>query len=169
MNQDGDLSMPDGRRFRRRRLAVIVTALAAVAIAVTPAGSAGPPSSGIKQYAVCLTQTASTCDTSALPGGSMVSLTLTITNANTSTQSLGSANVDGPVGSNGQPIFPINLDPAKGPVPTFSGAGTFGTNTSGQLQLRNLNLPPTSKVSVSFSVTTPCAAASGTWKVPAKQ
>jgi hypothetical protein len=171
MKLAGDLSVRDGRPFRRRRLAAIVTALAAVAIAVTPTGSAGPPSSGIKQYAVCLTQTASACDTSALPGGSMVSLTLTIKNANSSTQSLGSANVDGPVGSNGQPIFPINLDPAKGPVPTFAspGAGTFDTNTSGQLQLRNLNLPPGSQVSVSFSVMTPCAAATGTWKVPAKQ
>src|SRR6478752_8468408 len=104
------------RPSRRRRLALVVTTLAAVAIALTPAGSASPPSSGIKQYTACLAQSATpgTCDTSALPGGSVVSLTLTITNANTSTQSLGSANVDGPVGSSGQPVFPINFDPAKG-------------------------------------------------------
>src|SRR5437764_12564624 len=106
----------------RRRLAVLIPALAAVAIALTPAGSASPPSSGIKQYTACLAQAATpaTCDTSALPGGSLVSLTVTITNANTSTQSLGSANVDGPLNSSGKPIFPINLDPAQGPVPTFS-------------------------------------------------
>ena len=115
-----DLFTRGRRRLRRRRLAVVVTALAAMAIALTPAGSASPPSSGIKQYTVCLAQSATpgTCDTSALPGGSVVSLTLTITNANSSTQSLGSANIDGPVGS-WQPVFPINLDPAKGPLPTF--------------------------------------------------
>ena len=131
-----DLYRRDGRPSRRRRLALVVTALGAVAFALTPAGSASPPSSGIKQYTVCLAQSATptTCDTSALPGGSVVSLTLTITNANSSTQSLGSANVDGPSGSNGQPVFPINLDPAKGPLPTFvSGTGTFGINTSGEL------------------------------------
>ena len=168
-----DLFRRDGRPSRRRRLAVVVTALAAVAIALTPAGSASPPSSGIKQYTVCLAQSATpgTCDTSALPGGSVVSLTLTITNANSSTQSLGSANVDGPVGSNGQPVFPINLDPAKGPLPTFvSGTGTFGTNTSGELQLRNLTVAPgSSPLRVSFSVVTSCTGGSGTWKAPAKQ
>jgi len=159
--------MRKGRLFRGRRLAVLVTALAAVAVALTPAGSASPPSSGIKQYTVCLAQSATpnNCDTSALPGGSTVSLTLTITNANTSTQSLGSANVDGPLDSNGQPIFPI-IDPANAPV--ISGTGTFGTNSAGELQLRNLNLPPTSQVRVTFSVKTPCAG-SGAWKVPAKQ
>jgi hypothetical protein len=101
----------------------------------------------------------------------VVSLTLTITNANSSTQSLGSANIDGPVGANGQPIFPINLDPAKGPLPAFvSGTGTFGTTTSGELQLRNLNLPPgSSPLKVSFSVVTSCTGASGTWKAPTKQ
>ncbi|OLE01838.1 MAG: hypothetical protein AUG91_00130 [Actinobacteria bacterium 13_1_20CM_4_69_9] len=100
-----------------------------------------------------------------------MSLTLTITNANSSTQSLGSANVDGSVGANGQPNFPINLDPAKGPLPTFvSGTGTFGANTSGELQLRNLSVAPGSPpLRVSFSVVTSCTGASGTWKVPAKQ
>jgi len=168
-----DLFTRDGRPSRRRRLAVVATALAAVAVALTPAGSASPPSSGIKQYTVCLAQSATpgTCDTSALPGGSVVSLTLTITNANSSTQSLGSANIDGHVGSNGQPVFPINLDPAKGPLPTFvSGTGTFGTNTSGELQLRNLTVAPgSSPLSVSFSVVTSCTGGSGTWKAPAKQ
>ena len=168
-----DLFARDGWPSRRRRLAILLTALAAVAVALTPAGSASPPSSGIKQYTVCLAQSATpdTCDTSALPGGSVVSLTLTITNANSSTQSLGSANVDGSVGANGQPNFPINLDPAKGPLPTFvSGPGTFGANTSGELQLRNLSVAPGSPpLRVSFSVVTSCTGASGTWKVPAKQ
>ena len=168
-----DLFRRDGRPSRRRRLAVVVTALAAVAIALTPAGSASPPSSGIKQYTVCLAQSATPgiCDTSALPGGSVVSLTLTITNANSSTQSLGSANIDGPVGSNGQLVFPINLDPAKGPLPAFvSGTGTFGTNTSGELQLRNLTVAPgSSPLTVSFSVVTSCTGGTGTWKAPAKQ
>src|SRR6185437_6817161 len=168
-----DLFTRDGRPPRRRRLAVVVTALAAVAIALTPAGSASPPSSGIKQFTVCLAQSATDrpTDPSALPGGSVVSLTLTITNANSSTQSLGSANIDGPVGSNGQPIFPINLDPAKGPLPAFvSGTGTFGTNTSGELQLRNLTVAPgSSPLKVSFSVVTSCTGGTGTWKAPAKQ
>src|SRR6476660_6071812 len=168
-----DIFTRDGRPSRRRRLALVVTTLAAVAIALTPAGSASPPSSGIKQYTVCLAQSATpaACDTSALPGGSVVSLTLTITNANSSTQSLGSENVDGPVGSNGQPVFPINFDPAKGPVPQFvAGTGTFGTNTSGQLQLRNLTVAPgSSPLKVLFSVVTPCTGGSGTWKTPAKQ
>jgi hypothetical protein len=172
MKHPSDLFMRDGKPLRRRRLAVLIPALAALAIALTPAGSASPPASGIKQYNVCLQQSsaaAGTCDTSALPGGSMVSLTLTITNANSSTQSLGSANIDGPLDGSGNPIFPISLDPTKGPVPTFvSGSGTFGTNSSGELQLRNLNLAPGSQLSVSFSVTTPCAG-SGTWKAPAKQ
>jgi hypothetical protein len=170
MKHPARLLAGDGRRLRRR-LAVLVPALATVAIALTPAGSASPPSSGIKQYTACLAQSATpaTCDTSALPGGSLVSLTVTLTNANTSTQSLGSANVDGPLNSSGKPIFPINLDPAQGPVPTFSsGSGTFDTNSAGELQLRNLNLAIGSKVSVTFSVTTPCTG-SGTWKVPAKQ
>ncbi|MFL5967130.1 MAG: hypothetical protein ACJ747_11315 [Gaiellaceae bacterium] len=160
----------DGRRFRPR-LAVLIPALAAVAIALTPAGSASPPSSGIKQYTACLAQAATptTCNTSALPGGSLVPLTLTLTNANTSTQSVGSANVDGPLDSSGKVVFPINLDASKGPLPTFvSGSGTFGTNSSGELKLRNLNVPVGSKLTVSFSVSTPCTG-SGTWKVPAKQ
>src|SRR6478672_2013362 len=102
-----DLFRRDGRPSLRRRLAVVVTALAAVAIALTPAGSASPPSSGIKQYTACLAQSAmpGTCDTTALPGGSVVSLTLTITNTNSSTQSLGSANIDGPVGADGHLSF----------------------------------------------------------------
>src|SRR6476619_1722634 len=168
-----DLFTRDGRPSRRRRLALVVTTLAAVAIALTPAGSASPPSSGIKQYTACLAQSATpgTCDTTALPGGSVVSLTLTITNANSSTQSIGSANIDGPVGADGHLSFPINLDPAKGPLPTFvSGSGTFGSNSSGELQLRNLSLAPgSSALRVSFSVVTSCMGATGTWKVPAKQ
>jgi hypothetical protein len=171
MKQPANLFVGDRRPPQRWRLAAVVTALAAVAIALTPAGSASPPSSGIKQYNVCLARSATpaTCDTSTLPGGSTVSLTLTITNANSSTQSLGSMNLDGPLDTSGKPIFPINLDPAKGPLPTFlSGSGAFGTNTSGELQLQDLNLAPGSQLSVSFSVTTPCAG-SGTWKAPAKQ
>ena len=171
MKQPGHLPIRGGRPPQRWRLAAIVTALMAVAIALTPAGSASPPSSGIKQYTVCLAPSATpeTCETSALPGGSTVSLTLTIKNANSSTQSLGSLNLDGPLDTGGKPIFPINLDLAKGSLPTYgSGSGTFGTNTSGELQLQDLNLAPGSQLSVSFSVTTPCAG-SGTWKAPAKQ
>src|SRR3954468_4155907 len=102
-----DLFTRDGQPSRRRRLGVVVTAFAAVAIALTPAGSASPPSSGIKHDTLRPPQSATpgTCDTSALPGGSVVSLTLTITNTNSSTQSLVAANVDGPVGSNGQPVL----------------------------------------------------------------
>jgi hypothetical protein len=169
MKQPANLFMRGGRPPQRWRLAAVVTALIAIAIALTPAGSASPPSSGIKQYSVCLARstTPAVCDTSALPGGSTVSLTLTITNTNSSTQSLGSMNLDGPLDAGGKPIFPINLDPAKGPA-YGSGSGTFGTNTPGELQLQNLNLAPGSQLSVSFSVTTPCAG-SGTWKAPAKQ
>src|SRR5947208_11680213 len=169
MNHPARLFAGDGRRLRRR-LAVLIPALAVVAIALTPAGSASPPSSGIKQYIPCLAQSATpaTCDTSGLPGGSLVSLTLTIRNANTSTQSLGSVNLDGPLATNGSPVFPINLDSSKGSLPTFvSGSGTFGTNSAGELQLRNLNVPVGSNVTVSFSVSTPCSG-SGTWKLAAK-
>src|SRR6059058_4071013 len=108
MNHPVRLFAGDGRRLRRR-LAVLIPALAAVAIALTPAGSASPPSSGIKQYTACLAQSA-----------------------------------------------------------TPATCGTFDTNSAGELQLRNLNLAIGSKVSVTFSVTTPCSG-SGTWTVPAKQ
>ena len=52
----------------------------------------------------------------------------------------------------------------------YSGTGTFGTNTSGELQLRNLTVAPgSSPLKVSFSVVTPCTGGSGTWKAPGKQ
>src|SRR5579862_7972197 len=80
------------------RAGFLLVALVAFAVVLVPSGSASGPSSGIKQAFVCLAQgtldaasVPGTCDTSALPGGQTVPLTLTIGNANTSTQSLGSA------------------------------------------------------------------------------
>lgn len=152
------------RRTRRTRgVLVAFGALAVLGAVLVPAGAASPPSSGIKQASVCL-QVGSTpglpCATvSELPGGQTVALTFTVTNANTSTQAIGSANLDVPVGSG----ISIVANSAAFVANTGVAGQTFGTNTSSELQLRNLNLPPTSSVSVNFSVTTPCSGSNLKW------
>lgn len=163
-----------GRTRRATRGGVVLALLAALAAVLTPAGSANPPSSGIKEYSLCLSPGAltssglpGTCDTSSLPGGSTVPLTLTVTNEPTSSQSLGSVNVDAPVDSSGAVLLPMT-DPQYVDG-TGTGAQTFDTNSSGELQLRNLNLPPGGSVSVTFDVTTPCAGSDMQWQSTAKQ
>ena len=160
------------RRYSRRLLRPMLAfaALAALAVVLAPTGSASPPASNKKQYSLCLqgpSDTSNTfCQTSTsqshLSAGSATSMTLTITNAATSPSILGSMNVDAP---SGLPIVSAtgNASPA-GDVTLISNGGANGT---GQLQIRNLNLAPGSKATVTFSVQAPCSGGSFTWPNPA--
>lgn len=159
-----------GKRDRRRvlRPLLVFAALAALAVVLVPTGSAKAPSSGVKVYTACLSQgqslSTSGCNPSSLPGGSTVGLTITITNSPTSTQTLGSVNLDGPVDASGNPLLPYVGTPRY-----VSGTGGFGTNTAAELQLRNLNLAAGSSVAVAFQVTTPCTGSNLAWTIAAKQ
>lgn len=135
------------RRYRPRALRplIVFAALAAVAVVLTPAGSAGTTS---KPFAAVF--------------GSVVaadgSVPLTITDE-AKTQLLGSANVVAPAGVSivGTTAPSVNLDPSQ----------TFPTQT---LQLRNLNLDP--PANPAFSTTIFVAASSCgafTWNIDAHQ
>jgi hypothetical protein len=143
-----------------------------VAVFLTAAASAGGPASSIKFYSACLSQGTAvpgSCSTSNLPGGSAVPLTVTINNDNTSTQALGSVNVDAPTDSSGTVLLPI----AAGSAAFVAGTGTSTqtvTSSAAEIQLRNLNLAHGRSVSVTFTVATPCAASAPLqWTVAAKQ
>jgi hypothetical protein len=156
---------PLRRRVGLRALATL-GALAAVAVVLAPSGGAKPPASEIKRYDACIQNDdtgSPACNTSGqpstLPGGTTAHLKLTVANELASNQSLGSVNLTAPVA--------LPIDP--GSVQFSSGSGTFGTNTAGQIQLRDLNLVPGSSVSVSFNVTTPCSGSGFNWQIAAKQ
>src|SRR5919201_5293972 len=153
---------PEGRCLRPRELALL-GALAVLAVVLVQSGSARL--TDIKRYDVCLQYkgapacTESTLNAhSVLPGGSTAHLTLMLTNEESSNQTLGSANINAP-----SQIQIVTTGVTAPP-------GTLGTITSGQIQLRNLNLSPGSPaVTVGFDVKTPCAGSNLTWTVPAKQ
>ena len=154
-------------RSGNRRKAPITLGLvglfAALAAVLVPLGAAKPPSSDVKKYDVCLQAGGSpSCSSlgahTSLPGGSLVSLELRITNEAASNQSLGSARINAPAEL-----------PISGTV-SSSLPGTIGAVTANRIELQNLGLSPGAPpVVVTFSVTTPCSGGPFTWNVPAKQ
>lgn len=134
--------------------------LAVIAAVVIPVGDASGPSSEVKNYDACLQYGTNTCSTSGLPAGSTVRLSLTLNNHVESNVTIGSANLDAPTG------FSIHSSGVN-----FSGPGTVGTGTTtGELQLRDLNIPPSTSATFSFLVDVPCTiSGSGDWSLRAKQ
>lgn len=162
------MAKPSKSRRGLRPLLVFV-ALVAVAVALTPTGSAKPPASNNKSYSLCLQGTGDTgtfCQTpsnqSHLSAGSTTQMTLTISNAPTSPSTLGSMNFDAPSG--------VTMTSATSPA---SPAGDVtlipngGVNGTGELQIRNLNLAAGSNATVAFNVSAPCAGGPFTWPTPA--
>lgn len=136
--------------------------LAGLGIALVP--SAAATGGSVKKYDACLQiGGAPACFSpkvaSGLPAGAKVELLLTIKNQLASSVKLGSANLAAPA------ALPIDT----GTVAFASGAGTFGTNTSSQIQLRNLYLSKGQTVSVRFMVTAPCSGSGFGWTISAKE
>jgi hypothetical protein len=168
--RDRETTRPTGTRTRRAagtslRLAFLLALLVSFAFTLSPGASASAPASGVKQFDACLQNAdtgapacASGLDTS-LPGGSTAHLSLTVTNEPVSNTTLGSVNLDAP--------SDLPIDPAS--VHYTAGTGTFGALTSGEIQLRDLNLPSGSSVTVTFDVTTPCTGSGLQWQIYAKQ
>lgn len=146
------------RNHRRATWGLVIAVVVAIAVVLVPLGAAKPPSSEIKKFAACLqygAPPAPNCSTAAdtlLPGGAAnAAVTLTLKNDPTSNQTLGSANLDVPAGSE---IKIVSTDqPSQGTA----------SRTDGQLRLRELNLAINSSVTVTFYVSTPCAGSNLQW------
>lgn len=153
------------RRHRKSAWALLL-GLAGLAVIFVPAGhTAKPPSADIKNYTACLQYgTSPSCTSSGqstvLPGGQSVQLTLTLTNDRRSNQTLGSANLTAPS------ELPILRDPSH-PITVSQGQEVGLTDAT--LELRNLNLAKGTSVTVAFSVTTPCSGTGLQWQVQGKQ
>jgi hypothetical protein len=151
-------------RSHRRSAWAAVVGLVALAVIFVPAGhTAKPPSADIKNYTACLQYgTSPSCTSSGqstvLPGGQSVQLTLTLTNDRRSNQTLGSANLTAP--------SELPIDRSQ---PITVSQGHEAGLTDATLELRNLNLAKGTSVTVAFSVTTPCSGTGLQWHVQAKQ
>jgi hypothetical protein len=134
------------RRWRRRNVlaSALVLVLAAIVLQSSAAGTSSKP------YTATITPT-------TLVGGTTTSVTFSITN-NANPQTLGSVNLTAPSGfSNASYVI-------------ASGPGTIDpTSTSTVLKLRNLNLAPSAKVTVTMDTTAPCAGGSYPWSLKVKQ
>jgi hypothetical protein len=142
-----------GRRLRWSTAGLLCSGLIVVA-AITPAVPASASTTS-KPYAFNMTPT-------TVAGGQTTAFSATFTNE-TGTQQLGSANITPP--STPAPGFTVAAASIVG------GAGTAAV-VGNVVQLRGLNLSPTApnnSVTVTFSVTAPCAGGVGTWAVEAKQ
>jgi hypothetical protein len=94
--------------------------------------------------------------------GQTVKFTLTINNT-TSTQQLGSVNLTAP------PQFTL-IDDADSPsAPSPAGTANILGTTGGTVQLRNLALPPSGVMTVTFDAEVPCANGNNTWSIITKQ
>jgi hypothetical protein len=165
------LRTPENARRGLRPLLVLAV-LVALAVVLTPTGSAKPPASAIKLYQVCLaagdgTVPCTSWDSSggavSALAGSHAEMQVTIHNDKTSNQTLGSANLTVPAG------LGLTIDTAGSSSAT--GYSTYAsTSTSTTLQLRNLNLSANGQATVAFYVnssSTTCG--EGTWGIQVKQ
>lgn len=155
--------MSDFQRRSRHKLGLrsllAVAALAAIAVVLTPAGSAGTTT---KPYGVFISGTPTA-------GGVSAQVSIVITNE-ASPQTLGSANI----------TAPTYTDPATGVKYSYSMSSwsyasdqppaTFDpTSTSTLLKLRNLNLAPGAHVEVDLTAQAPCQAGTYAWGIQVKQ
>lgn len=157
--------MSDSERRRHQaaskhgtRMLLAVAALTALAVVLTPTGSAKPPSNtNLKNYSLCLQGAdVSSCPTqSTLTAGATTPMTLTITNSGGSPQTLGSMNFDAPAG--------LTLSSPSVPGP---GTVTLVSGGTDELQIRNLNLAAGSSTTVTFDVQAPCMGGPYTWPTP---
>ncbi|HET8751166.1 MAG TPA: hypothetical protein VFM43_01420 [Gaiellaceae bacterium] len=150
------------RRYRRKALRPLLAlaALAAFAVVLTPAGSAGTTN---KPFTATFGSTVVPAAPSYVPafgtaGDGSVSLTIKDTARN---QGLGSANIYAPAGVTitGADIAATNLDPSQQPFPAA------GANT---LKLRNLNLATNGTFSTTIYVSAP-SCGNFTWNADAHQ
>jgi hypothetical protein len=148
-----------------------LAALAALAVVLTPTGSAKPPPPPSGTYQACLiagdgtgacTPTASGGDYSVLVGAS-VQLQVTIKNDSASNQTLDYANVNVPAS-----IIGLSIDTAHIPQPaTYKTYAS--TSTASTLQLRGLGLAPGASRTVAFFVNSPTSSCTdGNWTTRAQ-
>lgn len=132
---------------RRASFAALVAVLATCAIAA-PA----PAAPAIKKpYSLVLSP-------ATIPSGSEVTVSATYTNL-TDQQQLGSSDLTAPAG------YTVTSAQISGPAPATATA----TATGKVVQLRGLSTPPGASVTVEMTVSTGCAATSGTWTAITKQ
>lgn len=150
---------------RGLRALLVLAALAALAVVLIPTGSASVTT--IKVYDLQLGSTGSGCSTpgdSCLPGATLATMTLNITNDQASNTTLGSVNFDAPS------ALPIDTSVAHSPTTTAGNVQlTAKSGTGGELQIRNLNLAPNSSATVTYYVDSPCSGSGLSWSAFAKQ
>jgi hypothetical protein len=158
------------RRYRRGvlRPLLVFAALAALAVVLTPTGSAKPTPPPSGTYQACLTAGDSTaaCSNggySVIPGdGANAEYQVTISNNSTSTVNLDWANVSIPAG------IGVSIDTTHSPQPA-SYTTYASTSTSTTLQLRGLGITPGNNKTVAFFVnSTSTSCTDGNWSTAAR-